>query len=368
MNNKFFIIILSLTLIFYTGCESENTESSSESAVSKTDALVVPVETMIVSKKTVTQVISYTGIIQAKNSIDIIAEVSGKVEKINKRLGNKVLRGETLAIIDYRIPEANLRQAQAQVLSAENNLNIAKTNYESDKELFSNGDISRLTLDNSKLAVKTAKANLMSAKAQQKINKKTFNDTKLSSPINGFISRKNIELGTMVNIGTPVYRVVDLSELKIKLGVPQDIVGKINNQTSARVIISSLGNKSVKGEVKHISPQADEQTGTFEVEIYAANTNNFEIKAGMTVKVELALSAKENKLVVPDYAVVAKNNETFVYLINGERAKLTKVIQGESFGSNIEITKGLKQGNEIVVVGLKNLGVNTKVKVEKKYN
>lgn len=370
MNNKFLLMVLSLILIFLTGCESGSAETPSETPpeVSKANALVIPVETMVVSKKNVAQVVSYTGKIEAKNSVDIIAEVSGKVEKINKRLGDKVRSGEPLAIIDYRIPEANYRQAQAQVLSAENNLNIVTTNLNSDQVLFSNGDISKLALDNSKLAVKTAQANLMSTKAQLKINKKAFDDTKLSSPISGFISKKNIELGTMVNIGSPVYRVVDLSEMKIKLGVPQDIVGKITKQTAAKIFISSLRNKSVNGSVKYISPQADEQTGTFEVEIYAANTSDFTIKAGMTVKVDLALSAKENKLVVPDYAVVAKDNATYVYIMNGERAKLTKVTQGESFGSNIEIIEGLNEGDEIVVVGIKNLGVDTKVKVEKKYN
>ena len=241
------------------GAETEKTKSGQ----------IIPVEALVIQPQRITQNIPLTGILQPNHQVDIVAEVSGKVTQINKRLGEPVTIKDTLAVIDDKIPLSNYRQARSQVLSAENNLKIAKLNLKSDKELFNNGDISQLAYENSQLAVKSAEASRLSALANLSLLEKNYRDTRITSPINGLISRKNIDMGMMVTPGTPLYRVVDLTTLKIKVGVPQSMISHISTGSSAEVEISALNNQVFKGNVHHISPQADENTGAFELVQYA---------------------------------------------------------------------------------------------------
>ena len=104
-----------------------------ESSNPQTEGRVVPVEAMVMKYKNIEENIPLTGILRPIRSVDIVAEVSGKITKIVKSLGEKVSPRDTLAFIDDEIPYNNYRQAKSQVLSAENNLKISQLNLKSDK-------------------------------------------------------------------------------------------------------------------------------------------------------------------------------------------------------------------------------------------
>ena len=88
------------------------------------------------------------------------------------------------------------------------------------------------------------------------------------------------------------------------------------------------------------------------------------IRAGMTAKVDLKLSEMGEQLVVPDHALVQKNESDFIYVVEKGFAQLTEIDVLQTFGSNAIISSGLTPGDTVVVVGMKNLGVNTPVWVE----
>ena len=362
-----FINVLISVFVFgflFSCSESENNSESD----SKQKKALVPVEVAIAKKKTIDQKIPLSGILQPVSAVDIIAETSGIVKKINKNLGEWVSKKDILAIIDDRVSLSQYRQAKAQVLSAENNLEIAKLNLESDKDLYKAGDISKLEYENTLLAVKTAEANHLSALANLSLAEKTYLDTKISSEISGTISRKNVELGTMVNIGMPVYRVVNLSTLKIEAGVPQNLISLIHTGAPAEIIISALNGKVMMGTVRYISPQADENTGTFLTEIHVGNTDKNEIRAGMTARINLSLFGTNEQIIIPKYALVSKNGSHAVYKINNNKGILTKVSIGQTIGSQVVLNEGIVEGDTIVVVGMKNLGLNTPVTIETTHN
>jgi len=367
--NLSLIRLLSLILIIFTifcgkkqADQKVTTEDIANTATPKVRA--VPVEAMIVTTKIVQQNVPLTDVLKPLHSVDVVAEVSGKVKKIVKKLGAKVSTRDTLAYIDDKIPYNQYRQAKSQVLSAENNLKITQLNLKSDKELFENGDISKLAYENSRLTVKTAEANHLSAVANLSILEKAFQDTRIVSPISGLISRKFIDLGMMVNPGTPLYRVVDLKSLKIEVGLPQSMVSRVRIGTRARVTISALNSQVFDGEVRFISPQADENSGAFMTEVHIKNSPDLKIRAGMTAKVELLLTDSEKRLTVPEYALVSQDGSHSIYKINQQIAQLTEVTVGETFGSQVVIEGGLVNGDTIVVVGMKNLGISTKVWIE----
>lgn len=359
------IILFVISLFVIIGCE-EDTIENKDSVINdaKNAVAAVPVEALEIKEKFIDQKLSLTAVLHPKNSVEIITEVSGKVTKINKELGDFVTSNETLAVIDDIIPESQYKQAQAQVLSTESALKISELNLKSDKLLFENNDISELEYNNSKSTYNNAEAQHLSAIAMLSAAKKTYEDTRIKSPISGLIARKNIEFGTMVSLGTAAYRVVDISKLKINVSVPQDVINRVKVGGKAIIHVSALNGHTFNGTVKRVSPQADAATGGFLVEIIVSN-KEYLIKAGMTAKVELLIAKEQKVLAIPEYALVTKNDESHVYKINGESAELVKISIGESIGENIIVENGINIGDRIVVVGMKNLGLKTKIKIEK---
>jgi uncharacterized Rossmann fold enzyme len=89
-----------------------------------------------------------------------------------------------------------------------------------------------------------------------------------------------------------------------------------------------------------------------------------EIRAGMTASVALAISHKDEQLSIPNYALVSKNGDQYVYIVKNNFAELTKIETGQSIGYNTIVNFGLTDGDTVVVVGMKNLGEKTSVFIE----
>jgi len=355
-----FVFILFLS---FFACSQENDETNAPEKEGIADK-AIPVEGMVVRPGPVSQVISLTGLLIPIHAVDLIAEVNGTVIKIDKKVGDYVTPADILAVIDDKIPRSNFDQAQAQLLSAETNLKIAQLNLKSDAELYKNGDISELAYENSQLAIKNAEANYRSALANLSLMKKTFNDTRIQSPIAGLVARKYVDIGTMVTQNMAVYRVVDISQLKVEVGIPQEIITRVRKGNPAEFAISGLGGEIFSGRVRYISPQADEKTGAFMTEIHIQNTSDNKIRAGMTARITLTVEEMEAKLAIPDHAIVTKNGTRFIYKISNNHAVLSKVTIADVFGTQVIIESGLAAQDTIVVVGMKNLGTDTKVWLE----
>lgn len=358
-------LIITITFFILSACgENTTTEKELLANVSENKIDIIPVEAITIKEKLIEQKLPLTGVLKPNNSVDLIAEVSGKVKSINKELGDYVSANQILAVIDDVIPESQYKQAQAQVQSSQSTLKISELNLQSDKILFENGDISELEYNSSQSNFNNMEAQHLSAIAALSAAKKTYEDTRIKTPISGFVARKNIEFGTMVPMGAVVYRVVDLSKMKLIVSIPQEIINRVRIGEKALVKVSALNNQIYNGTVRRISPQADEATGGFMVEILVPNSDG-KIKGGMTAKIELLIAKEQKVMAIPEYALVSKNEENFVYRISNDYAELVKIGLGESIGENIIVESGLSVGDKIVVVGMKNLGIRTKVKVEK---
>jgi RND family efflux transporter MFP subunit len=361
---KSIVTVLTYTLLSCGGGERGDEETAAGANPEVEEIFTVPVEAVVVKKSVIEASIPFAGILKPISSVDIVAEVSGKVQKINKKLGQSISTEDVLAIIDDEILYNQFQQALSQKLSAENNLKIAELNLESDEVLFDNNDISKIAYENSVLAVKTAEANLLAAVATLSLMERNYNNARIKSPITGFISRDYIELGTMVNPGMLLYRVIDFNTLKVEIGISQDLINYAKIGSRANITISALNNQTFEGEVTHVSPQADETTGTFKVEIQLPNTADMAIRAGMTTNVDLMITDLDEQLTVPNYAIVSKNGFQYIYKIEDNTARLTKIETGQTLGTQTIVYSGLKEGEMIVVVGMKNLGESTLVYLE----
>lgn len=353
--NVIFFLLVIITLV---GCEEKN--NSIKNKTNLTTA--VPVEVMKIKQDIIQQKIELSGILQPVNTVNIIAEVSGNIISKYKYLGDYVAPKQTMAIVDDVIIKSKYDQAKAQLITARSNLNIAKQTFLSDSILYNNNDISEFEFAKSKANYNSAKAQYLSATAALNANKKSFNDTRIKSPLKGVVSRDNIDLGTMVVAGNILYRVVDISKLKLEVYIPQEYINLVKVGDSAKIYVSSL-NEKFSGIIKRLSPQADKNTGGFLVEIEVPNKKE-KIKAGMTAKTEILISKANNLLAVPEYTVTTKQGKNYIYKIKNGYAQLTEVNVSENFGDKVIIKSGIEINDTIVTVGIKNLGTKTKVLIE----
>lgn len=358
MNRILNFILILLPIAILLSCEKTDDPPKEEAVVH-----IVPVETQVLTLQNVSESITLSSVLEPIRKVEIISEASGKVTAIYAHPGDRVTPADTLARIDDQVALSNYRQARAQLLTAENNLAIAMLNLRSDEQLFKNGDISELAWRNSQLAVKSAEADKLAAQAALQLMEKTWHDTRIVSPVKGVIARKYTDLGAMVNPGTALYRVVDNSVLKAIVGVPQEMISMVRVGSDAR-IFTSANARPLSGKITYLAPQANEDNGAFDAEIHIKNAGPGRLPSGMTARIELQIASADKQLVIPNFALFEKNGQPSVYRVHGSVANLVAVEVGRQYGKHMVINSGLAAGDTIVVVGMKNLGENTRIRIE----
>lgn len=271
---KYFILILSL----FSACSNENKN------------------------------LQFTGNVEAVEVL-ISAKVNGEIISIIVEEGDKISKGDTLAIIDkteyelqYQQSVAAERAAEAQylmllrgsrkedIIQGEENLKLAEANLLNAKEdykrvenLFNTGSVSSKQLDDVRTKyeiaqaqynsayqflqklrtgareeeITAAKARYEQASAQTKLLKKKISDCIITSPIDGFVTKRIVEKGELVNYGTPIVRISNLEEIYIMIYVPETKLPLIQLGNSAEVKVDAFPDKRFMGEIIYISPEAE---------------------------------------------------------------------------------------------------------------
>jgi len=153
----------------------------------------------------------------------------------------------------------------------------------------------------------------------------------------------------MVSSQTDAAVIVSIDTVKVESSISESIVNTIKIGSKVPVTIGSL-QKTVEGTVTAIAPKADQTIMGYPVEITIANTTG-EVKPGMTAKINLSTGALQNVIAVPVDALIEKDGQYSVYVVENNKAKEVSVETGLSNDSRTEITKGLKEGQSVVVQG-----------------
>ncbi|WP_165730970.1 efflux RND transporter periplasmic adaptor subunit [Polaribacter sp. 20A6] len=281
------------------------------------------------------------------------AENSGKVIRILVKEGDKVKKGQTLAIVRSDIIDLN---AQATEATYQNALN----DYARFQSAFKTGGVTQQQLDQAKLNMVNTKANYTHAK----IN---LGDTKIKSPINGIINKKMIEIGSILTAvpSTSLFEIVNVSKLKLKVTVNESQVANLKVDDIINVTTSVFPDKVYEGKITFIAPKSDGSLN-FPVEIQIENNIQSQLKAGMYGTANFSSKQqKQDMIVVPRNAFVGSVNSNQIFIIENDIAKLVNVTSGRIIGNQVEILKGLSVGQIIVTTGQINLEDGNTVEIIK---
>jgi len=304
------------------------------------------------------------GVVEPEKKVEIYARLSAYVKKIIREEGNYVKKGEIIALLDDEEINISYQQAKIQLEQAKLTLDDEEKNYNRSKELKKSDLISEQDFQTTKSNYFKAKLEYENKLENLKNLELQLNYTKVKSPVNGFITERLIEEGDKVNANQHVYTVEDFEPLLIKLYVPASDIMKLRKGMNAVIKTDVLKGKEFVGKIKLINPRIDSQSGTVKVTVEVYD-KTFTLKPGMFVEVKILINNKKNVLVIPFKSIVFKSGKSYAFVFDKQTmsVKRVEVETGISEGDRIEVIKGLKKGDIIVIEGVEPLKEGAKVRV-----
>ena len=306
----------------------------------------VNVDAYIVTAEPVTMQFDANGVFLANRQLDFSSEISGRIIAILVDEGDFLKEGQVMATIKSDKLNVELQNAQEVY-------NKALKDKERFENSFQNGGVTQQQLDQSELSLENASAQLEQANIK-------YNDTQIKASISGYVNKRYIELGTYASPGTPLFELVDISKLKLKVAVNENQVTNVKVGDKVKVTASIFPDKQFTGKVSFVAYKAD-QSLNFPIEVEVDNTLN--LKAGMYGSVKFDYHEGDQKLIIPRTAFVGSVNNNKVFVVENGIAKMKDVVAGRILGDEVEVLKGLKANDVVVTTGQVNLTDGTKVTV-----
>jgi RND family efflux transporter MFP subunit len=323
-------------------------KSDAKAKLPPTKALAVTVAT--VSHETVQTDLALVGTIAANREVVVASETQGRVKGVGPDVGDHVSAGSLLARVDDELRNAALTTAQ---------VNYDKAKQDFDRYDYmqkqNDGGIADIQVENARQTVKATEAALVIAKRQ-------YNDTRITAPISGVLTARPVEIGTTLMPGAPVATIVDVSQLKVKVNVPEEDVFKLHNGDRVTITTDVYPGETFEGHVSMIGVKGDE-AHTYPVEVTVRNGGSHQLRAGMFGKVNFTGIPRRDVLIIPREALVGSVKKPQVYVVQGKSAKLRDIVVGNELGTNVEVLSGLGMGETIVVNGRNNLRDGVEVMV-----
>lgn len=372
---------------------------------------------------TITETVAATGKIQPETEIKISSEVSGEIIELPIVEGQQVKKGDLLVKINPDLYQSGLQRSQAALQNVravynqtQASLTEAELNYERNKTLFERGVISKAEWDRAVSAYEGAKAanqsayyNIQSAGATVNEARDNLARTTIYAPIDGTISKLDVELGervvgTQQMAGTEILRVANLNSMEVEVDVNENDIVKVSIGDSTNVEVDAYLRREFKGVVTSIANSAEatltaDQVTNFKVKVRILSDSYMDLlegkpenfspfRPGMTATVDIITNKREKVLGVPISSIVIKTDTTStnestgsrgltsterfegLFLKKGDEAELRIVETGIQDNQFIEIIKGLEEGDEVIIgpynTVTKSLKSGDKIEVNKK--
>ncbi|MFQ3620001.1 MAG: efflux RND transporter periplasmic adaptor subunit [Spirochaetales bacterium] len=333
-----------LLLGIISSCGGKDSVSGATVWESPEEAKKTAVEAVQVIKGVPTSIISGAGIVEGIREAWTVSETEGIIREINFRIGQWVEAGQVLVRVDDTLKRLEMERAQVLYESA-------RIEREGTERLFQQGGASAS-------AVSRAKATESGAKAQYELAKKAFEDCTIRSPINGYIALQDpsIGIGSYINRGTRVVRIVDTTSFRLELSVGEAEVGNIRLGSRALIQVpAACPERKIQAEVVAIGAGSDSRTGSYTVVLGWRDSCGGRLRSGMSASVEIQQSVGSPVLLLPSAALVRRGEKVGVFVDKEGKAELRFPALGRRFGSRVEVLSGITEGEIVLISGISRL-------------
>jgi membrane fusion protein (multidrug efflux system) len=347
---KLFVIFMAVVIVgIGFGIKSKSKRIKAERMESlRMDRPPVNVVALEVSARAVRDRLNLPGVVEPWVELMLLAEVRGRVVEVAVREGDFVEKGDLIVRLDSRDYKNALASAKA-------SFEIAVKAYRRAKNLYSKELISEVERDNARANMETLKSAMDNARLQ-------LERSDIRSPISGIVNRLDADEGLLLGFSDPVAVILDISRVKISVGIPESDVDSVRKLESFDVTIDALNGRVVRGRKVFISRAPDTLARLYKLQIGVDNGSG-EILPGMFVRANIVKREISGGISVPLYAVISNSIERYVYIEKNGVAHVRMVELGILEGWLIQIARGLEPGDRVIVVGQRSLEEGSKVNV-----
>jgi HlyD family secretion protein len=370
------VVLIGLAAIVFLGSKRET---------------IITVQTEKTVRRTITQIVSATGKIQPETQVKINAEVSGEIIDLPVQEGQAVKKGQLLVKIKPDAYKAQLDQSEASLKMTEAALTKADADFKRVQGLFAKQLASDADMDAGRATLESAKASYDQAVSAVSQARDTYSKTTIYSPMDGVVSQLISELGERVSgstftLGTQIMTIADLSKMEARVDVGENDIVMVGIGDTSRIQVDAFPNQTFVGTVSRIANTAtttgagtQSEVTTFEVRVSMLGADTIQFRPGMSMNADIETQTHENVLAVPIQSVTVRMPKTekkgeapkegeaqlstgkskqkekeedklaeIVFVVSDGKVKAVKVKRGISNDTYVEITKGIKEGDEVV--------------------
>ena len=284
----------------------------------------------------------------------VFARANGFVKTWYTDIGARVKRGQLLALLST--PELDQQVAQARA-----SLNLARTSFERLRSIELPGAISQQELDEGRAQYEAQQAVLNGLLAQQGFRRVT-------APFGGIVTQRNVEVGSLVSAsnaeGTQLFKIEQTDTLRAFVNIPQNFVPSIEPGMTTDILIPEYPNRTFAGRVARDAGALNEETRTLLTQVQVPNTDKL-LRPGMFAQVRFQLPRTRPSVVISANALVPSGIEPRVVVVANNKIRYQTIVPGRDFGDQIEVIKGLKGGEMLVVNPIESLRDGQQVEARK---
>lgn len=342
----FGVIIALITYKLFTNKKELNKKNQPAPVI----AIAIPVKTAVAKEQSLEVSIVKTGYIAPFREVKAIATANGTLQQVRFNLGDQVYKGQVLAVIDTRALALDLQNAMS-----------AATKLEKDLEVYTELLKGKAATQDK---VNEVRQNYLDAVNKVDQLRKEVADADIKAPNEGIVSAKPLEQGVWITAGTEVVTIVDLSKAKVRVNLTESEVYQVTKGQSIKITADVYPGKIFHGTVTFISPQSDE-VHNYLVEAEVDHTQQSLLRSGTFVQVDFSKMTDKQVLLIPREALTQSTKSAAVYVVENNIAHWRDIQTGQQSGSMIQVTNGLRAGEQLVVSGQINLKEGSPVSISK---
>lgn len=336
-------LALSSLLIAVGGCSQEQGEDSSTPVAQQP----IQVETITLQYRDWQASIDTFGAVEAAEEIQLSIDYSATVAKVLADEGEAVKTGQLLIEMDQDKPKLRLQQASEAAIRAKAAMDEAFLNLQRRKKLAELETVSKEILDNAELAVQRARADFRQAQATQQLAEKELSESRITSPVNGVVDVRAVEIGQSAPAGTTLITLQATEALQVQTWVSEKDIARVSIGAQATIALSSQAGTRLKGRVKSVGIKAHPATGNFPVEVIIEEQAEL-ARPGMTALLSIEGLIIPRVLLLPESALVDRNRRRVVYLLREGVAVEVEPLLSAGFSDRLLILSGLNAGDQLI--------------------
>jgi membrane fusion protein (multidrug efflux system) len=288
------------------------------------------------------------GTVRARDAVTITAKVTGMVSAINFQEGQRVQAGQVLVALDDAALRAERDQAVALLDDARNQLVRAR-------QLQPGATIAAQRLETLEAVTRQAEGRVRQATAR-------LEEMRMLAPFDGRVGLRQVSPGTLIQPGTAITTLDDISRVRVEFAVPEIYVARIREGSEVVARSAAYGDRRFTGTVAVIDTRIDTATRTVRV-ISEFDNADEALRPGLFLTVELLLERREDALLIAEEAIDPVGERNFVFVIRDGRAKRQEIRLGQRLQGEVEVMSGVAAGEPVVVRGIQRLRNDSPVRV-----